>query len=468
MPDDRDLVVLGGGPGGYAAAFAAADLGLKVTLVDDAANPGGVCLYRGCIPSKTLLHVARLLREANEAASYGVAFGPPTLDLARLREHKEQVVLKLTGGLGQLARQRRVAFLRGRGRFTAEHTLTVARPDGGEERVDFGQAIIATGSLPRTLPQLEGLGDLVWDSTAALELREVPRRLLVVGGGYIGVELASVYRALGSEVTLVEVTDGLLPGVDRDLVRPLGQRLAGDARILLKTSVAAVARDGAALRVTLESAGRESETVLADRVLQSVGRSPQTAGLGLDALGLAPDAQGFLRVDGQRRTAIPHIFAIGDVAGQPMLAHKASHEGRVAAEAAAGRKTAYEPRAIPAVVFTDPEIAWTGMTESQAAAEGLAVQVGRFPWGASGRAATLGRSDGLTKIVAERDSGRVLGVGIVGPGAGELIAEGALAIELGAVAEDLASTIHPHPTLSETVMEAAESILGHATHYYGR
>ncbi len=468
MPSETQVLVLGGGPGGYAAAFAAADLGLAVTLVDDAPNPGGVCLYRGCIPSKTLLHVARLLREAEEAREIGIAFGKPRIDLGKLRDHKQDVVQKLTGGLGQLARQRKITYVQGRGRFIDAHTLAVRKADGSEADVPFGNAIIATGSLPRSLDVLTGFEDLVWDSTAALELREVPKRLLVVGGGYIGVELASVYLALGSEVTLVEVTPGLLPGADPDLVRPLLQRLRGGARLLFETSVVALERQGDGLLATLRGKDGKEESFSCDRLLASVGRAPQTAGIGLEAIGLRPDRQGFLPVDAQRRTRLGHIYAIGDIAGQPMLAHKASYEGRIAAEAIAGLPSAYDPRAIPAVVFTDPEIAWTGLSEQEATAQGIEVQVGRFPWAASGRAASMGRADGLTKIIAERATGRVIGVGISGPGAGELIAEGTLAIEMGAVAEDVARTIHPHPTLSETIMEAAEGVLGHATHYYGR
>ena len=467
MTSSTGVLVLGGGPGGYAAAFAAADLGLDVTLVDDAPNPGGVCLYRGCIPSKTLLHVAALLRDAEAAAAHGVAFGRPTIDLDALRRHKDAVVARLTGGLGQLCRQRKVRFVQGRGRFLGPHLLAVDAASGGEE-IAFENAIVATGSEPRTLDELAAQGDLVWDSTAALELREVPGRLLVVGGGYIGVELASVYLALGSEVTIVEVTQGLLPGVDPELVRPLLQSLKGRARLMFGTSVTALERTGDGLMVTLTAAQGGTESLAVDRVLSSVGRRPRTEGIGLEALGLAPDAQGFLPVDRERRTALGHVFAIGDVAGQPMLAHKASHEGRVAAEVIAGRPAAFDPAAIPAVVFSDPEIAWAGLMEQDAAERGVDVRIGRFPWAASGRALTLGRSDGLTKIVAERASGRILGVGLTGPGAGELIAEGVLAIELGAVAEDVARTIHPHPTLSETVMEASEGVFGHAAHYYGR
>lgn len=468
MPNETDLLVLGGGPGGYAAAFAAADLGLSVTLVDAGENPGGVCLYRGCIPSKTLLHVASVLRESQEIASFGVRFSAPEIDLDALRAQKEAVVQRLTGGLGQLARQRKVRYVQGRGRFSGRSTLTVDLADGGAQEIAFGHAIIATGSLPRTLPALALESRRVWDSTAALELREVPRRLLVVGGGYIGAELATVYAALGSEVTVVEVTQGLLPGVDEDLVRPLAQRMGKEMRVLLGTRVEHLGESASELTADLLLQDGSHESLMCDAVLVSVGRAPQTAGIGLEVLQLAPDAQGFLPVDAQRRTAAANIYAIGDVAGQPMLAHKASHEGRIAAEAIAGRKVAYEPAAIPAVVFTDPEIAWAGLTEREAKQRATKVQVARFPWAASGRATTLGRQDGLTKILTDPDSGLVLGVGITGPGAGELIAEGVLAIEMGAVAEDVARSIHPHPTLSETVMEAAEATIGRATHFYGR
>ncbi len=468
MVDEENLVVLGGGPGGYAAAFAAADLGLSVTLVDTAENPGGVCLYRGCIPSKTLLHVAAVLREAREVSAFGVAFQDPKIDLDKLRAQKDAVVGKLTGGLGQLARQRKIRYMQGRGHFADPHSLHVDLAAGGSAEISFEHAIIATGSLPRTLPALRLESPRVWDSTAALELREVPKHLLVVGGGYIGAELATVYAALGAEVTVVEVTAGLLPGVDEDLVRPLAQRMGKEMRVLLSTRVASLQEKKNGLSAELLHEDGSKETLVCDAVLVSVGRAPQTEGIGLQALGITPDQHGFLAVDAQRRTALPHIFAIGDVAGQPMLAHKASYEGRVAAEAAAGQRSAYDPAAIPAVVFTDPEIAWAGLTERDAAQQGIAVKVSRFPWAASGRATTLGRSDGLTKFLTDPESGRVLGVGIAGPGAGELIAEGVLAIEMGAVAEDLARTIHPHPTLSETVMEAAEGSIGRSTHYFGR
>jgi len=461
------LVVVGAGPGGYAAAFLAADLGLDVTLVDPAPDPGGVCLYRGCIPSKTLLHVARVIHEARQAAQWGVGFGEPSVDLDRLRAFKQQVVDKLTGGLGQLTRQRRIRHVRGRARLLDPHTVTVETAEGGSLSIEFDHVILATGSRAAGLPGLPRDSSRVLDSTTALELREVPGSLLVVGGGYIGLELGSVYAALGSAVTVVEMTAGLLPGVDRDLVRPLAQRLERELRaIRLQTRVAAVEERprGLAVRFEGEQAGAEQDTF--DALLVAVGRKPNHQGLGLEHTGVRLTAAGFVEVDGQGRTAEPSIWAIGDLVGQPMLAHKATHEGRVAAEAIAGHKVAFEPQAIPAVVFTDPEVAWCGLTEDQAKAAGRAVRVVRFPWAASGRAATQGRDDGVTKLLIDPDSERVLGVGIAGPGAGELIAEGVLAVEMGALAKDLALTIHPHPTLSETMMEAAEVFFGQSTHIY--
>lgn len=464
---ESELLVLGAGPGGYAAAFHAADLGLSVTLVDDAVNPGGVCLYRGCIPSKALLHVAALVNEAKASAETGVAFAPPTVDLEALRGWKDGVVRKLTGGLGTLSKARKITYVQGRGTFTGPTSLSVERTEGGREEISFRQAIVASGSLPSTLPFLP-IGGRIMDSTAALDLPDVPKTLLVVGGGYIGAELATVYAALGSKVTIVEVTGGLLPGCDRDLVRPVEGRLKGALEeILLDTRVTGAEASAKKVKVAFDGPKGAREASY-DRVLVAVGRKPQTSGFGLEAAGVKLDDHGFIVVDAERRTNIPHIFAIGDAAGQPMLAHKASHEGRVAAEAAAGKRVVYEPAAIPAVVFTDPEIAWAGLTETEAKAKGIEVTVSRFPWAASGRAVAIGRTDGLTKVIAEKGSGRVLGWGITGAGAGEMIAEGVLAIEMGAVAEDVALTIHPHPTLSETVMEAAEGIVGHATHYYGR
>lgn len=465
--DQAQLVVVGGGPGGYAAAFHAADLGLRVTLIDPEKNPGGVCLYRGCIPSKALLHVAGVIAEAKEAAAAGVSFGAPKIDLDALRAFKGGVVERLTGGLGQLSRARKITYVQGRARFTAANTLEVTGPEGTTTSLDFTQAIIATGSRAATLRNLPD-DERVMNSRQALDLPEVPKRLLVVGGGYIGVEMASVYAALGARVTIVELTGGLLPGADRDLVKPLEIRIKGVLEALwLNTKVTSAKVQGKTVTVEVEGPdGKKKETF--DRLLVAVGRVPNTKDIGLEALGITVDDHGFVPVDLARRTKLAHIFAIGDVAGQPMLAHKASHEGQVAAAAAAGKKVAFEPQAIPAVVFTDPEVAWCGLTEEDAKRSGVEVKVGKFPWAASGRALTMGRSDGLTKVVAEAASGRVLGVGVVGPGAGELIAEGVLAVEMAAVAEDLALSIHPHPTLSETLMESAASVFGKSLHYLGR
>jgi len=461
------VAVVGGGPGGYAAAFLAADLGLDVTLVDRESNPGGVCLYRGCIPSKALLHVAALVNEASHAERWGVRFGEPSIDLDRLRAWKGEVVDKNTGGLGQLARQRGVRFVQGDAAFAGATALEVKSGKGEVERLEFDSAIVATGSRPATIPGLPADSPLVLDSTSALDLPDVPGRLLVIGGGYIGLELGTVYAALGSRVSVVEMTAGLLPGADRDLVRILAREVGKRfEEILLSTKVVGVAEEGGGLAVTMESEGGEPATKQYDRVLVAVGRKPNSDVPGLDRTRVVVDAKGFIEVDVQRRTAEATIFAIGDVAGEPMLAHKASHEGRVAAETIAGHKVAFEPRAIPGVVFTDPEVAWCGLTEAEAEREGTAVAVARFPWGASGRAGTLDRTDGVTKLVLDPGTERILGVGIVGPGAGELIAEGVLAIEMGAVASDLAMTIHPHPTLSETLMEAAESFFGLSTHFY--
>ena len=460
------VAVVGGGPGGYAAAFLGADLGLQVTLVDEEANPGGVCLYRGCIPSKALLHVARLIEESRHAAAWGVEFGAPRVDLDRLRAWTQGVVQKLTAGLGQLSRQRKVRFLRGRASLLDAHTLSVAAADG-ETRVAFEHAILATGSVPATIPGVPAGSPRVLDSTSALELADVPGRLLVVGGGYIGLELGTVYAALGSKVTVVEMLPGLLPGADRDLVAILARRMAQACEaVLLETKVVGLRDQSDGLRVTLEGRDGARHERVFDKVLVAVGRRPNSRIPGLERTRAGLDARGFVEVDAQRRTAEPSIFAVGDVAGEPMLAHKASHEGRVAAEVIAGRKAAFEPRAIPAVVFTDPELAWCGLTEAEAAERGVAVQVAKFPWGASGRATTLDRSDGLTKLLVDPDTTRVLGMGVVGPGAGELIAEGVLAVEMGALAADLALSIHPHPTLSETVMEAADAVFGHSTHVF--
>ncbi len=460
------LAVIGAGPGGYAAAFLAADLGLDVTLIDPEPHPGGVCLYRGCIPSKALLHVAKLIEESRQARDWGIEFGEPRIKLDRLRAWKQQVVDKLTGGLGQLSGRRKVRYIRGRARLLDAHRLEVAQQGGATTRMGFEHAIVATGSRPTRLP---GFPDdpRILDSTTALELTDVPGRLLVVGGGYIGLELGAVYAALGSRVTVVEMMPSLLPGADADLVRPLARRLAGQLEaVLLETRVAGVKPQKNGLKVALEGAGADGKDRVFDKLLVAVGRAPNTGDVGLETTRIQVDERGFVRVDAQLRTAEPSLFAIGDLVGQPMLAHKASHEGRTAVEAIAGHKVAFEPQAIPAVVFTDPEVAWCGLTENEARARNRDVTVARFPWAASGRAATLGRDDGLTKLVLDPPTGRILGVGIAGPGAGELIAEGVLAVEMAALATDLKLTIHPHPTLSETLMEAAEVFFGQSTHLY--
>lgn len=463
--ESTQVAVIGGGPGGYAAAFLAADLGLAVTIVDVEPNPGGVCLYRGCIPSKVLLHVAKLLSEARHASDWGITYAEPKIDLDKLRAWKNSVVNKLTGGLGILAKQRKVRFVQGRGRFLDPHKLRIETGDGKEQDLAFEHAILATGSRPATIPGLTLDSPRVMDSTSALEIADVPKRLLVVGGGYIGMELGTVYAALGSKVSVAEMTGGLLPGADRDLVAPLQKRAEQDFEaIMLNAKVAELKERKEGIHARIEIAGADPVQQVFDKVLFSVGRRPNSSGLGLENTKVQLDKRGSVLVDEQRRTDEPSIFAIGDVAGEPMLAHKASHEGRVAAEVIAGRHAAFEPRAIPAVVFTDPEIAWCGLTETQAKEQGRTVKVARFPWAASGRASTLGRNDGVTKLIIDPETERVLGMGIAGMGAGELIAEGTLAVEMAALASDVAATIHPHPTLSETVMESADVFFGHSTH----
>ncbi len=461
------LAVVGGGPGGYAAAFFAADLGLSVALIDPEPNPGGVCVYRGCIPSKALLHVAKVIADARHAADWGVRFAEPSIDLAKLRDFKTKVVGRLTSGTGQLAKYRKVKYLQGTAEIVDSHRLRVSLTAGGEDSVQFEHAILATGSRPVRVPSLTLDSPRVWDSTRALDLPEIPKRLLVVGGGYIGLELGSVYATLGSQVTIVEMTPGLLPGADRDLVEVLSRRIHQIAKaVLLGTKVARMEEDANGVRVTFEGADGATTRQVFDAVLVSIGRRPNSDIPGLATTRVQVDGRGFIRVDAQRRTDEPSIFAIGDVVGEPMLAHKASHEGRIAVEALAGQRVAFEPLAIPAVVFTDPELAWCGLTESQAAIENRRVAIAKFPWGASGRAISIDRVDGLTKLVLDPDTGRILGVGLVGAGAGELIAEGVLAIEMGATASDMTLTIHPHPTLTETVMESAEVFFGQATHVF--
>jgi dihydrolipoamide dehydrogenase len=463
------IAVVGGGPGGYAAAFLAADLGMQVTLIDPEANPGGVCLYRGCIPSKALLHVAKLIEESQQSKNWGIEFPPPKIDLARLRAWKESVVKKLTGGLGQLSKQRHVEYIQGRAAFENSTTLRISKADATETTLSFDRVILATGSRPAIIPTLKLDSLRVMDSTGALNLEDIPGSLLVVGGGYIGLELGSVYAALGTRVTVVEMLPGLLPGADRDLVLPLHKRLEKMFEaILLNTTVASLKEDGAGIRATFEGTAvqeKDRERVF-DRVLVSVGRKPNSEIPGLETTQVHVSPRGFVEVNKQLQTADPSIYAIGDVVGEPMLAHKASHEGRVAVEAIAGHKVAFEPNAIPAVVFTDPEVAWCGLTETQAEKENREIKVAKFPWGASGRAVTLDRPEGMTKLIVDPQTERVLGVGIVGVGAGGLIAEGVLAIEMAALASDVAMTIHPHPTLSETVMESAEVFFGTSTHVF--
>jgi dihydrolipoamide dehydrogenase len=457
IPAAAQLVVIGAGPGGYAAAFKAAELGLQVTLIDPEANPGGVCLHRGCIPSKSLLHVAKLLDEAAEATEIGVTFAKPIVDVDRVRAWKDEVIGKLTGGLGAKVQAKKLTYVRGMARFTDSTTLHVIAADGGEGEMKFEQAILATGSRPFMLPGVK-TSDRIIDSTGALALPDVPQTLLVVGGGYIGLELGSAYAALGSEVSVVEMTGGLLPGADRDLVSVLKRRLDKKfAAIRLNTKVAGLKETKTGVTVTLEDKAGSTEQKF-DRVLISIGRRPNTENLGLENTGIKVDAKGFVTVDGQRRTAEANIFAIGDIAGEPMLAHKATAEAHVAAAAAAGHKSQYDPRAIPAVVFTDPEIAWCGLTETEARERQIKVKTAKLPWRGVGRTLTLGRDDGITKLVIDPETDRVLGVAVAGPGAGELIAEGVLALEMACVSEDLRHTIHPHPTLSETIYEAAEAL----------
>ncbi len=455
-----ELLVLGGGPGGYTAAFRAADLGKSVVLVERYPTLGGVCLNVGCIPSKALLHMAAVIEQVRALSEHGVEFGPPRFDFERIRARKDEVVATLTSGLDRLAQQRKVRVVTGVGRFTGAHELAAVQA-GAETRIRFDQVVLATGSRNVTLP---GLPDdpRVLDSTRALELDGPPGRLLVVGGGVIGLELATVYLAFGHRVVIVELLGQLLAGVDRDLVRPLERRLRERCeRVLLETRLASVTPDANGLEVTLEGAGAGRERF--DRILVAVGRRPNSDGIGLDALGVAVDSRGFVPVDAQLRTQVPHVFAIGDLTGPPLLAHRATHQGKLAAEVAAGLTVSFDALAIPSVAYTDPEVAWVGLTEEEARRQGIALKKGVFPWSASGRALGMGRGEGLTKLLFAEQGGRLLGAGMVGAHAGELVAEATLAIELGADAHDLGLTVHAHPTLSETLAFAAEMVTGSIT-----
>jgi dihydrolipoamide dehydrogenase len=447
------VLVLGSGPGGYAAAFRAADLGLDVVMVERHEQLGGVCLNVGCIPSKALLHAAKVIAEAETFGAHGITFNKPEVDLDALRGWKDSVVAQLNGGVAQMAKGRKVQVVHGEARFTGPHLLAVEK-DGETTTVSFDHAIVAAGSRSVQLPGVPHDDPRVMDSTGALELADVPGRLLVVGGGIIGLEMATVYDALGSEVTVVELADGLIPGADRDLVKPLAKRIEQRyAAIHLSTKVDQIEARDDGLHVTFSG---DVEDAVFDRVLVAVGRVPNGAGLGLDAAGVHVDDRGFVSVDAQQRTNVPHILAIGDIAGGPMLAHKATAEGHVAAEVVAGHPAAFEPRGIPSVAYTDPEVAWVGLTETEAKASGVAYEKSVFPWSASGRALAIDAAEGSTKLLRDPETGRVLGAGIVGPSAGDLIAEPGLALEMGADVADVGLTIHAHPTLSETVMLAAE------------
>jgi dihydrolipoamide dehydrogenase len=458
------LVVVGAGPGGYTAAFYAADQGYKVTLLDSSEKPGGVCLHRGCIPSKALLHVAGLMTKVVQAKDWGVDFGEPKIDLKRLREWKDEISLKISGGLISLCKQRDVSFINSRGTFTGSNTIKLSN----NSSLVFDRCIVATGSRPIMPQKFIDNKLFIMDSTEALKLSTIPEKMLVVGGGYIGLELGKVYSSLGSRVTIVEMRDGLLPNVDRDLIRPLQEKLSKEFEaIYLNTEIVSIRESKKLGHVTMVKATQQFDESF-DSILMSVGRRPNTDKIGLECTNVQLDDKGFIKVDGKRQTADSKILAIGDVSGEPMLAHKASHEARIAIDGILGKDVSFNNKVIPAVVFTDPEVAWCGLTESDAKNNNIDVEVARFPWGASGRAHTISRTEGMTKIILEPMTKRLLGVGIVGHGAGELIGEGVLAINMGAKAEDLSNCIHPHPTLSETIMESADVSMGIATHIYKR
>jgi dihydrolipoamide dehydrogenase len=460
-----EVLILGGGPGGYTAAFRAADLGKQVTLVERYQVLGGVCLNVGCIPSKALLHMAQLIHEAEEVQSHGLKFGKPEIDIDKIRSWKESVSKSLNEGLAGLAKQRKVTVVQGTGRFTAPNAVAVETPEG-VKTITFEQAIIAAGSSPTQIPSFPNDDERLWNSTDALELKQIPKKLLIVGGGIIGLEMATVYHAFGSEIHVVELMDQIIPGCDKDLVTPLLRRIKKQYKnIWLETRVTAIEPQADGLKVSFEGKGAP-ESELFDAVLVAVGRRPNGKLIGAEAAGIAVNEQGFIPVDKQQRTNVAHIFAIGDIVGNPMLAHKASHEGKVAAEVAAGHKAAFDALTIPSVAYTDPEIAWMGLSEIQAKQQGIDYDRAVFPWAASGRSLSLGRKEGVTKILCDKSTGRILGAGMTGPNAGELIAEAVLALEMGADADDISLTIHPHPTLSETFAFAAEMINGTITDLY--
>ena len=461
-----EVLVLGSGPGGYTAAFRAADLGRQIVLVERHEQIGGVCLNVGCIPSKTLLHAAKIIVEAEEMDAHGISFGKPSIDLDKLREWKNGIIRQLTGGLKNMAKQRNVTIVNGYGEFIDSNHLRVTDKNEKITTINFSNAVIAAGSRPVKLPFLPDDPRII-DSTGSLELASIPKNLLVIGGGIIGLEMATVYHALGSRITIVEMLDGLMAGADRDLVRPFQKRIAKQYdNIWLETRVTEVEALKKGLRVHFEGKNSPDKPQMYDCILSSVGRVPNGLNIGAEKAGVEVDEKGFISTDTQMRTNVSHIFAIGDLAGQPMLAHKASHEAKVAAEAISGMKSFFDARAVPSVAYTDPEVAWTGITEEEAKTQGISYGKGSFPWAASGRSLSIGRSEGMTKVIFEEDSKRVIGLGIVGPNAGDLIAEGTLAIEMGCDANDIGSTIHPHPTLSETVAFAAEAYEGTITDLY--
>jgi len=460
-----DLVVIGSGPGGYSAAFRAADLGLTVALVERDQTLGGVCLNVGCIPSKALLHAAKVISDVREMRDHGLAFGAPTVDLQKLIAWKSKIVGQMAGGLGALAKQRNVQVVTGVGAFASSTTLRVSS-DGGATEIEFKDAIVAAGSEPFMLPGFPNDDPRLIDSTGALELKEIPARLLVVGGGIIGLEMATVYMELGARVTVVEMLEDLMAGVDRDLVKPLAKRLGRRLEALYtNTQVTHIDAQAEALVANFNGDGVPDSAPF-DTILVAVGRQPNGAGVGLENAGVHVDERGFVPVDQHQRTNVANIYAIGDIVGEPMLAHKATHEGKVAAEVIAGHKVAFEAQVIPSVAYTDPEVAWVGLTETEAQAANIRYEKGVFPWAASGRSLTLGRNEGITKLLFDPDNGRIIGAGIVGPNAGDLISEAALAIEMGCDSVDISLTIHPHPTLSETIAMAAEVFNGTITDLY--